>query len=228
VDPEWQRVDPEKFREAVRAIQARSLGRDPVAVRTALEAELADRGLTDADPGLIERTTRMLVAVQGPFASFRVTREMSKLFAETVTALRALGDGTEVPAWLEPPPGQEVGVRTKANPDGPGEIFEVAEVDLADGIQPFLVKAFDAAFDPDWDDEEQAHCKVWIDTRRAPTSGAPLPIILGEKPIGTLDGEDALTLDRDLHKAEKRKQPLILDATIERDQGSLSVWVLVP
>ena len=128
----------------------------------------------------------------------------------------------------KPPPGQEVGIRTKANPDGPGNIFEVAEVELADGIQPFLAKAFDASFDPELDDEEESQCKVWVDTRRPPASGAPLPVMLGQEPIGTLDADDALTLDRDLRKAEKEKQPLILEATIERQQGRLSVWVLVP
>ena len=46
--------------------------------------------------------------------------------------------------------------------------------------------------------------------------------------IGALVGEDALALERDLRKAEKKDQPLILEATIERDSDRFSVWVIVP
>ncbi len=134
----------------------------------------------------------------------------------------------ELPEWLEPPPGQEVGIRTKENPDDEGAIVEVVAVDLADGIQPFLAKALDASFDPDWDDEGKSQCKVWVDARLPRASGARLSVILGAEPIGTLDDDDALSLDRDLRKAERKKQPLILEATIERGQGSFSVWVLGP
>ena len=168
--------------------------------------------------------TRWLVAAQGPFAAFRLTREMGKLGAEALAVLR---ERRPVPWWLEPPLGHEVGTPTKDNPDGSG-FWEVAEVDLADGIQPFVARAFEASFDPEWDDEEQSRCQAWIDTRRLPPSGAPLTVILGQEPIGTLDGQDALTLERELREAEKREQPLILEATIEREDGRLGVWVDVP
>jgi hypothetical protein len=106
--------------------------------------------------------------------------------------------------------------------------MEVAEVDLADEIQPFLARAFEASFDPEWDDPEESQCKVWIDTRRPPPSGAPVPVILGQELIGTLVGDDALVLSDDLRQAERKGQPLILEATVERDRDHFSVWVNVP
>ena len=161
------------FREAVRAVQARQLGCDPVIVRAALEEELATRGIAEAAPDRVERMTRMLVATQGPFASFRVMHEMWNFVGEVRDAVK----GPEVPEWLKPPPGREVGIPTSENPSGPGEIFEVAEVELADGVQPFLTRAFEATYDPTYAEEgeaEESNCKVWIDTRRLPASGAPL------------------------------------------------------
>ena len=215
------------FREAVRAVQARQLGRDPVIVRTALEEELAQRGITEPAPERVERMTRMLVAAQGPFASLRVMHEMWNFVGELREAVR----GPEAPEWLKPPPGREVGIPTSENPSGPGEIVEVAEVELADGAQPFLAKAFNATYDPTYAEEgeaEESNCKVWIDTRRLPPSGAQLPIILGHDLIGALVGEDALALERDLRKAEKKDQPLILEATIERESDRFSIQVVVP
>lgn len=215
------------FREAVRAVQARQLGRDPVTVRIALEEELAKRGITEPAPDRVERMTRMLVAAQGPFASLHVMHEMWNHVGELREAVR----GLEAPEWLKPPPGHEVGIPTSENPSGPGEIMEVAEVELADGAQPFLGKAFDATYDPTYAEEgeaEESNCKVWIDTRRLPASGAPLPIILGQDLIGALAGEDALALERDLREAEKKDQPLILEATIERESDRFSVQVIVP
>ena len=215
------------FREAVRAVQARQLGCDPVIVRAALEEELATRGIAEAAPDRVERMTRMLVATQGPFASFRVMHEMWNFVGEVRDAVK----GPEVPEWLKPPPGREVGIPTSENPSGPGEIFEVAEVELADGVQPFLTRAFEATYDPTYAEEgeaEESNCKVWIDTRRLPASGAPLPIILGQDLIGALAGEDALALERDLRKAEKKDQPLILEATIERESDRFSVLVILP
>ena len=41
-------------------------------------------------------------------------------------------------------------------------------------------------------------------------------------------GTTCLTLDRDLRKAQRKQQPLILEATIEREHGQLGVWVPVP
>jgi hypothetical protein len=215
------------FREAVRAVQAQQLGPDPVIVRAALEEELAKRGITEAPLERVERMTRMLVAAQGPFASLHVMREMWDFVGEVRDAVK----GPEVPEWLKPPPGREVGIPTSENPSGPGEIFEVAEVELADGVQPFLTRAFEATCDPTYAEDgeaEESNCKVWIDTRRVPASGAPLPIILGQDLIGALVGEDALALEHDLQKAEKKKQPLILEATIERERDRFSVLVIVP
>src|SRR5215467_790702 len=107
------------FREAVRAVQARQLGRDPVIVRAALEEELAKRGITEAPPERVERMTRMLVAAQGPFASLRVMHEMWNYVGEVRDAVRDPG----IPEWLKPPPGFEVGIPTSENPSGPGETF---------------------------------------------------------------------------------------------------------
>ena len=142
--------------------------------------------------------------------------------------LRAALKGKQGSEWLKPPSGLELGIRTRENETGLGVIMEVAEVDLADEIQPFLAKAFEASFDPEWDDPDESQCKVWIDTRRAPPSGAPLPVILGLELIGTLVAEDALVLEEDLRQAQKREQPMILEATIERERGQFSVWVNVP
>jgi hypothetical protein len=215
------------FRDAVRAVHARQVGRDPVIVRTALEEELAKRGIAEPAPDRVERMTRMLVAAQGPLASLRVMHEMWNFVGELREAVR----GPEAPEWLKPPPGLEVGIPTSENQSGPGEIMEVAEVELADGAQTFLARAFNATYDPRYVEEgeaEESNCKVWIDTRRLPPSGAQLPIILGQELIGALVGEDALALERDLRKAEKKDQPLILEATIERDSDRFSVWVIVP
>jgi hypothetical protein len=231
VEQERKSFDKEGFGEALRAVRARSLGPDPVAVRAALEEELADRGV-EVRPAFIERTTRVLVATQGPSSSLRLTRELLKVGAEAVAELRdlvaVLRAKKELPEWLKPPPGKEVGIRTKVNHDGESVIVELAEVDLADGIQPFLAKAFDASFDPEWDDEGKSQCQVWVDARLPPPAGAGLAVILGAEPIGSLGEEDARTLDGDSGKAAKRKQPLILEATIERDAGSLGVSVLMP
>lgn len=215
------------FREAVRAVQARQLGRDPVIVRTALEEELAKHGIAEPATDRVERMTRMLVAAQGPLASLRVMHEMWNVVGEVRDAVK----GPEVPEWLKPPPGLEVGIPTSENPGGPGEIFEVAEVELADGVQPFLAKAFDATYDPTYAEEgeaEESNCRVWIDTRRMPAPGAPFPVVLGQELIGTLVDEDAVAVDGALREAEKNKQPLILEATIERERHGLSVWVIVP
>jgi hypothetical protein len=85
----------------------------------------------------------------------------------------------------------------------------------------FNANAFEASYDPEWDNDGESQCKVWIDTRRTPPPGAPLQVILGQEMIGTLAGEDTRTLERDLRKAQKRKQPLILEATIERVRCSI-------
>lgn len=154
----------------------------------------------------------------------RAARELWRSVGELRTALK----GKRGPEWLKPPDGNEVGTPTKDDPSGKAGIFEVAEVDLADGVQPFLAKAFEASYDPTWDDDEESRCKAWIDARRAPSSGSPLPVILGQELIGTLAGEDALSLEHELRKAERAKRPLILEATIERERGSFSVWVTVP
>ena len=222
---ERDKVDPEILRDAVRAVQARNLGRDQVAVRAALDEELANRGITQ-DPLTVDAVARILAAAQGPHASFHVSRELLKLGAEAVSGLRGLlhelraNADPDVPHWLKPPEGHEVERSTRA---------EFVEVDLADGMQPFLTKAFNASVDPKWADEEElVSCELWIDTRRPPTPGAPIPVILGQESIGTIDAEDALTLDGDLRKAEGKKQPLILDGTIEREQDGLSVYVRVP
>ena len=154
----------------------------------------------------------------------RAARELWRNVGELRTALK----GKQSPEWLKPPGGNEVGTPTKEDPSGRAWIFEVAEVDLADGVQPFLAKAFEASYDPTWDDDEESRCEAWIDTRRAPSTGSPLPVILGQEPIGTLAGEDALSLEHELREAEKAKRPLILEATIERERGRFGVWVTVP
>src|SRR5262249_59237542 len=125
------------FREAVRAVQTRQLGRDPVIVRAALEEELAKRGIAEAAPDRVERMTRMLVAEQGPFASLRVMHEMWNLVGEVRDAVKGPG----VPEWLTPPPGRGVGIPTNENPSGPGVLFEVAEGELGAGGPPLLAKA---------------------------------------------------------------------------------------
>jgi hypothetical protein len=190
-----------------------------------LEEELAKRGVPEPDPDLLERMTRMLVAGEGPLGQLGVAREMWNLLAE---ARAVLTEDKEVPKWLKPPPGHEVGVPTKPNPDGAGVTSEAADIDLVEGIQPFLARAFEASYVPEWDDDEESQCKVWIDTRRTPASGTPLQVMLGQEMIGTLASEDTQTLERDLRKAKRRKQPLILDATIEREHDQFSVWVIVP
>ena len=129
----------------------------------------------------------------------RAARELWRSVGELRTALK----GKQGPEWLKPPDGNEVGTPTKEDPSGTAWTFEVAEVDLADGVQPFLAKAFEASYDPAWDDDEESRCKAWIDTRRAPSSGSPLPVILGQEPIGRLAGGDALSLEHELRKAEK-------------------------
>lgn len=134
----------------------------------------------------------------------------------------------QVPEWLKPPTGHEVGMRTREVEGGTAEVIETADVDLTDAIQPFLAEAFEASYDPKRDNEEESQCKVWIDTRRLPPAGASLPVILGQEVIGSLDGEDAIALEQDLRQAEKRKQPLILESTIERKRHRFSVWVIVP
>ena len=156
----------------------------------------------------------------------RLLLETGRAIHAATNELRALGKVTS-PEWLKPPPGHEVGVRSTDSASGTYGIIEAAEVDLADDIQPFLAKAFEALLDPEWDDEDETDCQVWIDTRQPMPSGAPLPVILGTEPIGTLTA-DALALERELHKAGKRQQPLILEATIERERGQFGVSVVVP
>jgi hypothetical protein len=223
VDAEARSVESETFREAARAVQARRPGREPAAVRAALEAELARRGVTDPDPERVERLTRILEA-QGPFASLRVAREISGWVGELRDALK----GKQGPEWLRPPAGHEVGIPAKEDLNAPGFSMETTEVELSDVTQPFLAEAFETSYDPEKDDEGESLCKVWIDTRRLPPSGEPLAVILGTELIGTLDGEDALTLERDLRTAESKRQPLILEAWIERERDRFSVSVVVP
>ena len=203
--------------EAVRAVLARDLGNDPVAVRAAVEEELRNRGIP-ADSNRVEHMTRLLVAAHGPFASVRVMRELWNLVGE---GFRKIG---ESPEWLKPPPGRKVGIPTRGN------TFEVREVELADGVQPLLTRAFDALYDPEYDDEEEliVTCKVWVDTRRLPDAGTPLSVILGSDLIGTLAGEDALVLRGEIRQAEKKAEPLILEAEISQEGDRFAVWVVVP
>ena len=236
-------------RGAVDAVKARNLGDDPVAVRAALEEELAARGLTDENPYLLERATRILVASQGPFASLRMTHELWKLVAEMGTGIRkivALVREGDLPEWLKPPPGRKVRIQTRDN------AFEAREVELAAGVQPLLARAYDALDYPELEEDEEfarayaarypdsdagedngeeeqdsVFCKVWVDTRRLPEAGTPLPVILGTDLIGTLVGENALVLQDEIRQA-KNGEPLILEAEIAPEGDRFEVWVIVP
>lgn len=165
--------------------------------------------------------TRLLVASQGRFPSVGLMREIWNFVGEFREAFRAIGEG---PEWLNPPPGRKVGVPTR------GDVVEVAEVELADGVQPLLKRAFNALYEPGNDDDEEltVTCKVWIDTQQLLEGRTPLPVILGSEVIGTLAVEDALLLEGDIRKAEKQAQPLILEAEINHEGDHFDVWVVVP
>jgi hypothetical protein len=164
----------------------------------------------------------------GDETSFReAARAVGELF-RSVRKLRALFKGKPLPEWLQPPVGYEVGIPTTESPGSGSWIMEVAEVDLADGVQPLLARAFEDSRDPKWDDDEESECKVWVDTRESSSAGSPLRVVLGSALIGTLDGEYAFALQRELQNAQRRRQPLVLEASIERKRGQFSLCVVVP
>jgi len=212
--------------DAARAVRLQRPGRDPAVVRTALEEELARRGVTDPDPRSVDNAVRATVAAQGPLGLLRVGRELWRGFGELRRTLKE----NEPPDWLKPPPGIELRVFgwhfERGSDCGPNLVG--VEVDLADEAQPFLARAYEALRDPRWPDEDQVGAKVWLDSSPSSRSFTQPRLFLGQEFIGTLTSDDAAGLEHDLRRAARKKQPLILKATLERDGQGLSAWVTVP
>ena len=210
-DAEYRRA----FRAAARAVASRRPGRDRSVVRRALEEELQRRGVADPEPRDLETVAEVVREGQGRLAPFRLARKAWRDLAEARAILKESGG----PDWLRPPDG--------VNVLGEGASAAAVRVRLVEEAQPFLAKAFEALYDPEWDDDDEVAHAVWIDARggRADES---LRVFLGTELVGELDGKGAQALSRPLAEAARKRKPLVLEGFLDREKGRISLWVNVP
>jgi hypothetical protein len=205
------RTDWAKRTDALRAVRARSRGRDVAEIREDLHRELVARGVEVPDERLGQMAQQM-ARTSGLAGSLHLFKDQLSAFRRILHVLKE----SEGPDWLRPPKGNYPQAAA----------FRSVPLEGVGQHQDLVARVYRAVKDSD--DDEVVVC-AWLSTERAAAEQpGRVQVHAGDAALGYLSGEDSPALYRMIEAAERRGRVIWVDSFIVPAETGYAVEVSLP
>jgi hypothetical protein len=199
-----------RLQEAVRAVAAQKPSVDAAAVRAMLVRELNLRCIQDVPDEEVRIAAEQIAAARTLPGRLHL---LERLW-EDARDIRQLLKNSAGPEWLRPPAGRKLD----------GSVSVAVEIDAS--ATRFLVRAFEALFAEEPNEDNEAFVRLWIASDAISDAGGSIVLHAGDRRVGRLMVNPGLA--QALEARHRRGEVLQLEGFLTKDSDGLSLFVNVP